>query len=213
MDKITEELNSFGKSLEEQRLLKAKLLEKNIKQRTDLIREKKQLITNLNYEIDLIINDIVDTIKQQLPDSEFNLIGGFESDYFHTVWLYNYDKKMVKDEDKAKQLFKWIIEVIKEKLLLNNNQFKLIDISLYGYDRASYGFQYKYKKHKFEIKIPMFDTVNKENYKEMLIGYQIYYYTSENCSKIIANNLDYHQLANDFKQYLESLEEIKDETH
>ena len=213
MNKITEKINCFGESLEEQRLLKAKLLEKSIKQRTDLIREKNQLITNLNYEKDLITDDIVNIIKQQLVDSEFNLIFGFSSDYFHTVWLYNQDKEFVKDKDKAKQLFKWITEAIKEKILFNDKQFKLIDITIYGYDRHAYSFQYKYKNHKFDIKIPMFNTVDRKNYKEMLLGYQIYYYTSDNCSKLIANNLDYRQLANDFKQYLESLEETKDETH
>lgn len=211
MSKLSEELNCFCENIEEQRLRKARLLEKSIKQRTDLMHEKKQLITNLNYELDLITNDIVDIIKQQLPDSEFNLIVGFESDYFHTVWLYNQDKKLVKDEPKAKQLFKWITEAIKEKILFNDKQFKLIDITMHGYDRHAYSFQYKYKNHKFDIQIPMFNTVDRKNYKEMLLGYQIYYYTSDNCSKLIANNLDYHQLANDFKQYLESLEETKDE--
>lgn len=211
MSKLTEELNCFGKNLEEQRLRKAKLLEKSIKQRTDLMHEKKQLITNLNYEIDLITNDIVDIIKQQLPDSEFNLIFGFDSNDFHTVWLYNQNKKLVKDEPKAKQLFKWVTEAIKEKILFNDKQFKLIDITTYGYDSYAYSFQYKYKNHKFDIKIPMFNAVDRKNYKEMLLGYQIYYYTSDNCSKLIANNLDYHQLANDFKQYIETLEEIKND--
>ena len=49
MSKLSEELNCFCENIEEQRLRKARLLEKSIKQRTDLMHEKKAI----NYKLKL----------------------------------------------------------------------------------------------------------------------------------------------------------------
>lgn len=204
---------NYIKNLEEERLLKAKLLLNKINHKQDLINKKNEQIENLNYEKDLITEDIVHTIKNSLQDSEFNLIWGASSVY-RDAWRYGYNKdypdaNIFKDDetkDKAKKAYKWVTDSIKEKILLNNKKFKLKSISVYGYDNQGYSFYYTYGKQAFEIYIPMFNTTNKDNYKEMLLGYRILIKTSDNCWKCILYNIDYHQLANNFKEYLEKLE-------
>ena len=200
-------MEELHERLKEQRLLKAKILKQQIEKRSNLVAEKESLIEKINYEKRLIVNDIINTFKNEMQSSEFNLIWGIDETSYYTVWLYHQNKN---DEEKTKQLFKWITDVIKEKILLNNKHFKLTEIIMTGYNRQSYRFEYKYKKHKFGVEIPMFNTTNNENYKEMLLGYKIYHYTSEYTLELIISNLDYNQLANEFKQYIDSLE-IKNE--
>lgn len=201
-----ENLNYLMQNIEEKHLFKVKVLEQQTKKRLNLIEEKNNTIKNLEYEKDLITEDLIRIIKEEM-NQELNLIWGKDSySAYHTVWVYNQNKNNVKDQEKAKQLFKQITNTIREKILLGNKDFKLIEIIMKGYNGESYEFMYKYKKHKFGIKIPMFNTVNKENYNDMLLGYKIYYYKSEHCCTNIMFNLNYNQLANDFKQYIESLE-------
>ena len=201
-----EKINNMLNNIEEQKKFETNILEKQIKQRLNLLDKKKQLIRELTYEKDLIIDDVCNIFKNEVFSSNLSLIWGIDETAYHTAWLYHYDKEKCQDQNKAKQTFKWITDTIKEKILLNNKQFKLDEIILNGYDRKSYDFHYKYKKHIFNITIPMFATTNKDNYETMIVGYKIYDSTSPHTWSCILTNLDYRQLALDFKQYIDNLE-------
>ena len=201
-------IDKLTKELETERQLKTAQQLKEIDYRQNLIDEKSELIKKINFEKTLIIDDLVKTIKT-LSSSEISLIWGANSQYFHDAWRYfNYKDKVEDEEEKKKwkQSYEYVIAKINSTILLDNKNFKLKKIVVYGYDGYQYAFEYKYKKQTFEIAIPMFDHTTSENYKEMLLGYRIFIQTSESCWSLIIKDLAPNVVAQKLKEYIEGNE-------
>lgn len=171
-------MNNFDKFIQKQevtRQIETKKLLDKINYRQGLINEKDKIIKNLNYEKELITDDIVKLV-QSLSSSEIALCWGANNRLYHDAWYFFHHKDENYDEEKKNKLknsYDLILMQIKTNILLKNKDFKLQDISMYGYDGQGYSFYYKYKKYTFELYVPMFDLANKETYKDMLLGYRV----------------------------------------
>lgn len=203
-------LEQFIQEQEAKRQIETKNILDKIDYRQGLINEKNKIINTLNYEKELITEDIVKLVKG-LNFSELSLIWGATSKQYHDAWLWNQqDVINNKNIDELKNSYKLVTLQIQDRLLLNNKKIKLKDISLYGYDEIGYSFYYEYKKHTFEIYVPMFERATKENYKDMLLGYKLLIKTSEYTWDTIIRDLNYNVVAQKLKEYIENLE-AKDE--
>lgn len=197
-----EGLDEFILQQEYEEKLKAQNIVSQIQIRQKRKNDKLKLIEELNYEKDLITNDIVGIIQRDLGCSQYNLFKGFDADVFWKVWKYFWHKDDLKKKEKEEfeSLYSYILSVIKEKILLNNNDFVLTKII----ESCSmhYVFEYLYKNQTIAVYIPMFSHTDSENYFEMLEGYRVflgekYHY------KCIVSGLDYDKVANDLKEWIE----------
>ena len=203
-------LEQIMQELEAKRQIETKNILDKIDYRQGLINEKNKTINNLNYEKELITEDIVKLVKG-LNSSELSLIWGATSKQYHDAWLWNQQNVINnKNIDELENSYKLVTMQIKDRLLLNNKKIKLKDISMYGYDEMGYSFYFEYKKHTFEIYVPMFERATKENYEDMLLGYKLLIKTSEYTWDTIICDLNYNVVAQKLKEYIENLE-VKDE--
>lgn len=136
------------------------------------------------------------------------MFAGFFSDTFHNIWRYFHYKEEIKKQEleQIETVFNYVTSQIKEKILLNDENFELTKIvdSCYG---RHYVFEYSYKNHNFSVYIPMFGKANDENYAELLEGYKIYHEKSKYYNEIIAYGLDYDEVAKDLKEFIQNLGE------
>ena len=204
-------MNNFEKFIQEQEVQMEKetknLLDK-INYRQGLINEKDKTIKNLNYEKELITDDIVKLV-QSLSSSEIALCWGANNRLYHDAWYYYHHINEIEDEENKKKLknnYDFVLKQIKTKILLDNKEFKLQTISAYGYDGRGYSFIYKYKKEIFEIYIPMFDIANSAIYMDMLIGYRVLIQTGGSTWTSIICDLSPDVVANKLKEYIEGVE-------
>lgn len=203
------ELEKFTLEQEAKRQLETKNMLDKINYRQGLINEKDKIIKNLNYEKELITDDIVNLIKN-LTSSEMALCWGANNRLYRDVWYYYHHINEIEDEENKKKLknsYDLVLMQIKSRILLDNKEFKLQNISAYGYDGRGYSFIYKYKKETFEIYIPMFDVANEGTYQDMLIGYRILIQNSKSTWTSIICDLNPNVVANKLKEYIEKLEE------
>lgn len=173
-----------------------------------LNKEKNKLIDNIKYEQELIIKDMTNIIRNELSSTSYNLFPYYNSETFWKVWKYFNYKKEVKEKEKKeyKSIFEFITKEIKEKILLNNEDFKLVGIIDSSFS-TKYSFEYVYKNDKkFSVYIPIFQRADNENYEDILRGYEIYYRESECYEKQIINDLNYKEVAIKFKKWLENFE-------
>lgn len=209
---VMNELEKFAIEQEAKRQIETKKLLDKINYRQGLINEKDKKIENLNYEKELITDDIISIIKS-FTSSEMSLIWGVSNLYYDDTWRYFHYKDEIEDEEKKKKIkntYDLVLMQLKSKILLENKKFKLQNIYFYGYEKRFYSFVYEYKKYIFEIRIPMYDLANKETYKDMLLGYQVLIKTGEYSWSIIISDLHPNVVANKLKEYIEKLE-VKDD--
>lgn len=203
-------LEQIMQNQEAKRQIETKNILDKIDIRQGLINEKNKTINNLNYEKELITEDIVKLVKE-LNSSELSLIWGATSRIYHDAWLWNQqDVIKNKNTDELKNSYNLVTMQIKDRLLLNNKKIKIKSISMYGYDEMGYSFYCEYKKHTFEIYVPMFERATKENYKDMMLGYRLLIATSEYTWDTIICDLNYNVVAQKLKEYIENLE-VEDE--
>ena len=202
-----EGLDEFILQQEYEEKLKAQNILSQIQIRQERKNNKLKLIEELNYEKDLITNDIVGIIQRDLDCSQYNLFKGFGADVFWKVWKFScyQDTLTKKDKEEFKFLYEYILSVIKEKILLNNNDFELTKITDSCFARH-YVFEYLYKNQQIHIYIPMFSHTDSDNYPEMLEGYKIYHVQKYHYNTI-AYGLDYDKVANDLKEWIEKNKE------
>ena len=125
-----------------------------------LISSKLDMISDLNYEINLLQNDIVSTLKSYL-------------DPFHTFNLYKLWYKFNRDKGEFPAEEKDCMSTMKfiEKNLFFDKDYgaKLYDIICSGYDNHAYEFYYKIGEAiKFTIEVPVFQNASTSNYVDMV---------------------------------------------
>lgn len=196
--------NMYGIDLASMDKAKSQYVVNELKKRQERLAAKEEVITNLNYEKDLIISDICGVIAQDLSLSGYYLLRGFDaSSLLEKAWRYNsfkdkigyYEKEENKEEDKG--AYQFIRMLIEKDILLDNKEFKFNNrIINYNYELC-YEFEYVIRGHKIWISIPNYSRADSKNYIELLQGHVVRYEESENVHGIITNNIDYHELAKD----------------
>ncbi len=184
--------------------LKSNYIVNEIKKRQEKLAAKEEMIANLQYEKDLILNDIIEVIKQDLAISGHYILRGFNAEtMLEKAWRYcchknepeYYQTEEAREEDK--NCYNYILITINRSILLDKKEFKFNDkIINYNYG-TSYEFEYIIRGHKIFINIPNYSNANVKNYLDLLEGYIVRYEESENVYGIITNNLDYQELAKD----------------
>ena len=199
-----EELDEFVLQQQHKEKLKAQNIVSEIQIRQKRKNDKIKLIEELNYEKDLITNDIVGIIQRDLSCSQYNLFRGFNPDVFRKVWQYYHYKDTLtnKEKEEFKSSYEYIVSVIKEKILLNNNDFELTKIIDSCFERH-YVFEYLYKNQQIQVYIPMFLHTDNENYLEMLEGYKVYHNVDKYRYDCIICGLDYDEVASKLKEWSE----------
>lgn len=161
------------------------------------LADKEAIISQLQYEKELIEEDIVNTIKN-LHNSSINIFPYCKTDLLSNVW------RGWGNENKSKQLktdLDFVLNVIKLRLLNNDDDFKLKDIYDFCYS-AAYEFIFDYKGQDILVYIPVFANINKENKLYIMCGYSIQYKQSEHIWDTITHGFDTNKISQDLKEWL-----------
>ena len=201
--------NMYGFDFCEVDQLKSDYVAKEIKKRQEKLAAKEDAIANLQYEKDLILNDIVEVIKQDLSISGYYILRGFNAGtLLEKAWKYcwhkdepeYYQTEEAREEDK--NCYNYILTTISRNILLDKKEFKFNNkISNYNYG-TSYDFEYIIRGHKIWICIPNYSSANAKNYLDLLQGHIVRYEESKNVNAIMAFNLNYAVLAKDLADWI-----------
>lgn len=202
-----DELYRFAEGFEKTEFDKADFVVSEINKRISRAKAKQEQIDELTYEKDLITKDIINTIRNDLCNSKYNLFNGFKTSIFDKAWKYFWHKKdkkywdEFKEEAKEKKkeyksCFELITDYIKRHILSNDDTFELVEIIDSNFSRA-YCFNYKYKDQIIQLTIPMWHAADASNYREMLGGYRINYQSPryKHCWDFICCDIDYRKVS------------------
>lgn len=171
------------KQMEEVDKLKAEITLKAIKETIDKVNKKQELIDELDYEKDLILQDAIKRVRENLRDSYYNIFRYMNGDIFSKAWRYMLHKKNGTLESLKKQdeegfkddetTFGFVTRTIKNCLIPEKYQDvelkEIIDCSY----ATSYEFYYKIENLEFIIEVPVFDHASQDTYKELICGYKL----------------------------------------
>lgn len=204
---FNEELKRYALRYEVYENAKALEIADNIKKKKEKIKQKQTLIEDLKYESGLIEQDMINNIKVDLYNSSYNLFVCVSASRFTDAQKYFRNNTSAEIK---KQSFDFIIALIKENILKNNDDFKLKDISNY-FDGTAFEFEYEYKNHTIRIDIPMYSSAYINNYNDLLYGYKLYLKTGSNVYELKFWDLNYKTFADSLEKYINDLEvkEIK----
>lgn len=142
--------------------------------RIDALQKKDDAINTLTYERELILGDIVNTFKT-LTEADIggSLVPGLQSKLLKDAWRW-FNRK----EKDAEKSFDVITDRIKQYIFgTYAKYFKLIEVTYWGYDQNRFSFRYQHKTRKklvFEISVPNYSVIEKNNYLEMFRGLVLY---------------------------------------
>lgn len=138
-------------------------IKSKITQNEYLIQRKLNQISDLQYEVELITNSSVDTIRD-IPD-HVQMVD------LHKIWVdFDHDTGKFKPDGKdSKDMFTFI----EENYVFNGKRPKYIrlnDITMYGYCWELW-IDYVMNGKNFRITLPCYKNANKDNYRNL--GYSI----------------------------------------
>ena len=164
------------------------------------LADKTAILSQLQYEKELIEKDIIDTIKTALNVSCLNIFRYFNSDLLSDIWRGWLNKDKGKDKQFQSNL-NYALNIIKSKLLNNDDDFKLKDIIDFCYS-AAYEFIFDYKGQEILVYIPVFANITQENKPYIMCGYSIQYRESEYTWTLITSGFDTIKISKDLKEWL-----------
>ena len=189
---------------------KQELLDK-IKKVQDRLNNKDKAIEELQYERNLIFDNLCSIISNDLRTSVFNIFRGFTSDICWKAWRWchykdNVNKELDNDEltkdeyEQYKTCFDMTVSLVSDYFfgkLKDEVVFKeIIKNWTTGYD-----YIYTYKGQEISIFIPIFHADIKD-YCYALDGYRAGYKESEYVRGYITSSLDYKEVAEKLQDWL-----------
>lgn len=199
------EMFTDSESFEDREFFLAEETLLDVKNKREKFKKKKEEIENLKYEQDLIEKDIIESIRDSLGMSAYNIFRSFVPEIFDDSWRYarhltehlEYNKKSL---EKYKTSYELITTLIKSNLIPEKYRDSVTfgQIWACGY-YSDYEYYMSINDFEFIINIPVFSAMDKTSYMRALNGYELR--KLEGCvNSIIYNNLDYRE----FSKYLES---------
>ena len=208
MSLVFGELDTYFENQEKKE--KQELLDK-IKKVQDRLNNKDKAIEELQYERNLIFDNLCSIINNDLKSSVFNIFRGFTSDICWKAWRWCHYKndvdeelakgKLTKDEyEQYKTCFDMTVSRVSNYFfdkLKDEVKFKeIIRNWTTGYD-----YIYTYKGQEISIFIPIFHADIKD-YCYALDGYRAGYKESEYVRGYITSSLDYKEVAEKVQDWL-----------
>lgn len=196
MKELMEELIDINQESESKR---AQQVLNQIDLKEKRLTDKETVITQLQYEKELIEKDIVDTIKIELNNSYINIFRYLTTDLLGNIWR----EWLNKEKDKQfKYNLNYVLSIIKSKLLNNDDTFILKDIIDFCYS-AAYEFVFDYKGQEILAYIPVFANVTEKNKPYIMCGYMIQYKENEHTWTSITSGFNTDKISKDLKEWLE----------
>lgn len=143
------------------------------------LKDKKQLLEDVQHEYDLLEADAFRTYKKEviyLLSLNPALISKAKK------WLEMVNDKKNKIDKRKKYEEKDIYEMfLKDLKKLLGYDIEITHITQYGYESYAYGIYFNCMNHKFELKIPNMDLVDIKHYQDY--GDYVFKLTLYNCDK------------------------------
>ena len=212
-DKVRNSLNYFHDNQEE---LEKKFIVDEINLRLDRLSKKTEEITKLEYEKNLILNDVCGVINNDLRNSRWNLFSYFTQDIYWKAWKYCHYKEDLEEDVKNKELtsdefnsykssFGYTKDTV-QRVFFGEELKDMVEFKEIIRDwEIGYSYNFIYKDQEIQIFIPTF-MCDESTYQYMLDGYHVSYRESENCTSWITHNLDYHKVASRLQEWLKNEE-------
>ena len=206
-------LRSLTYFVDNQEEVEKKFILDEINLRLDRLAKKEEKIKTLEYEKNLILNDICAAINTDLRNSRWNLFSYFNVDIFWKAWKYcHYKEDLVKNKEIKKDEYRTyessfgytkdhVARIFFGDDLKDVVTFKTI----MKYWETGYEYVFNYKDQEITIFIPTF-MCDQKTYEDMLNGYHASYRESESCTCWITHDLDYHKVAQRLQEWLKNEE-------
>jgi hypothetical protein len=201
----------YGIDWDEREKLKNAHILNELSIRQERVKAKEKAIAELQYERDLIFNDVLAVFKKDIAYSEMNIFRGLKTDFLHRAWLF--DEKKLKQEVKEGKLTKeelkqrksehnfavtTIINKFFEKELQEEIKFTKI---IHEWD-IGYAFYFEYRGQEIFISIPIFAAISAESYSRMVSGYVVNYKESEYCYGFVCSSLNPNEVRKKLNEWL-----------
>ena len=182
-----------------------------IKKVQDRLNNKDKAIEELQYERNLIFDNLCNIISNDLRNSVFNIFRGFTSDLCWKAWRWCHYKndideeltkgKLTKDEyEQYKTCFDMAVSRI-SNYFFGKLKDELIFKEIVKNWTTGYDYVYTYKDQEISIFIPIFHADIKD-YIYALDGYRASYKESEYVRDYITSSLDYKEVAEKVQDWL-----------
>ena len=189
---------------------KQELLDK-IKKVQDRLNNKDKAIEELQYERNLIFDNLCSIISNDLKNSAFNIFRGFTSDICWKAWRWcgykdkvnkSFDNgKITKDEyEQYKACFDMTVSSVSH-CFFDKLKDEVIFKEIIKNWTVGYDYIYTYKGQEISIFIPIFHA-DINDYCYALAGYKASYKKSEHVKGYITNSLDYKEVAEKLQDWL-----------
>ena len=176
------------------------------------LKRKCEAIEELQYERDLIVNDIVSTINNKIRNSSINLFAGFKEDFLYNAWRWDGFRQDIENElknsvitEEQYKTYESCFDYVKTMVLKTfftddmRSHAKLEEIL--NYCHIGYVFTFDYCDEKIQILIPTFFSTP-ETYESMLSGYRALFRENEVSWRLISSGLDYRKVAEELRNWL-----------
>lgn len=206
--------NFYGVDMHQREYLKASYVKNSIETRQTKLREKEDAIANLQYERDLIVDNLVNITKEDLQYSAFNIFRFYNPDFYYKVWTHSRFLNSNKadfykdcDEDTKqtnKTCYECALELIKNNLIPEEyvNRISFAEVI-----RCSYVGTYDFimlldNDRTLSIVIPDFNLANKDNYVNIILGYTLREHLDHEITSEF-HELDPREFKTKFKEWLD----------
>lgn len=169
-----------------------------IRLRFDMLHNKDNEIKKLQYERDLIEEDIIGGIKNDIASFCYNIFRMSTPNLLDQAWRYHYLKSEErlhelgnKEKKELKSSYDYVVLMVKRQLVPEkyHDKMKLTDVYNWCYSTA-YEFRFELKNLNFNIFIPNFQSANSKNYLELVMGYRLEFDVGDHCQETVIKDIN-----------------------
>lgn len=189
----------YGIDWEEREKLKNTHILNELSIRQERVKAKEKAIAELQYERDLIFNDILAVFKRDIAYSNMNIFNGLKIGFLHRAWLFNEKElkeqvkegKITKEELKQrKNEYDFAVTTVMNAFFEKELQKEVKFTKIIQKWSVGYAFYFEYKDQEISIYIPTFETIDEKSYSYMISGYRVDYKEKESCYNFVCSNLE-----------------------
>lgn len=158
----------------------------------DFIQEKEKAIQDLSFQNELLKENLVNAIQKYVHPVRFRW-----KDILHYICHKTEDSREY--DLLCSFLAKRLHPDFEKKNFITNLDF-------FCYEITGYNIEFFIKDIKFSLFIPNVENININNYILAHYGeYQLFYYETKNCSKVLSSSYDLKVLREDLEKFLNNV--------